>query len=64
MFCPQLLAMFDTERSHRLLAEMKNLRCTLADVVGAMTSLDNGNLHQDRYVCLIVFVLKVVCRVG
>ena len=49
--CPlslQPLAMFDAERSQRILTEMRNLRCSLSDVINAISSLDCHHLHQDR----------------
>nr|KAG5688504.1 hypothetical protein BaRGS_011649 [Batillaria attramentaria] len=49
----QLLAMFDSERSQRVLTEMRNLRCSLADIVGAVTSLDCRHLHQDSFAELL-----------
>ncbi|KAK7114483.1 hypothetical protein V1264_000538 [Littorina saxatilis] len=49
----QLLAMFDAERSQRILTEMRSLRCSLSDVISAISSLECQHLHQDSFAELL-----------
>ncbi|KAH9509487.1 hypothetical protein Btru_046011 [Bulinus truncatus] len=47
------MSMYDSDRSQRIISEMKSLRCCLPDVVQAFNSLDAGDLHMDSFAELL-----------
>ena len=45
--------MYDTDRSQRIVSELRALRCTLTDVVQAFVTLNCDDLHTDSFAELL-----------
>ncbi|XP_005093520.2 uncharacterized protein LOC101845155 [Aplysia californica] len=49
----QTTAIYDNERSQRIISELKVLHCTLPDVVQAFVALNSDDLHTDSFAELL-----------
>ncbi|RUS78274.1 hypothetical protein EGW08_013965 [Elysia chlorotica] len=49
----QLVSIYESERSQRIMSELKALPCTLPDVIQAFVTLNSNDLHTDSFAELL-----------